>query len=168
MSKVVWFTLFCVLFVSMPFSALAIDLSRLYGHLGPPPQKRSGGAGGKLSNNLSCFCVVKVFNGVYNLIYCKKSRTKKKVAYYVIGLKIYKTMKEKFMLKNCSNSRSNSIKVYANEFFSTKSLNCLMIHKTLLNNICVHNIYRWNTDTDCLIVISLIIRANMVVLVLLQ
>lgn len=38
MSKLIWY----ILFVSLPFSVLGIDLSRLYGHLRPPPQKRSG------------------------------------------------------------------------------------------------------------------------------
>lgn len=38
MSKLIWY----ILFVSLPFSVLCIDLNRLYGHLRPPPQKRSG------------------------------------------------------------------------------------------------------------------------------
>lgn len=38
MSKLIWF----MLFVSLPFSVYGIDLSRLYGHLRPPVQKRSG------------------------------------------------------------------------------------------------------------------------------
>lgn len=32
-----------VIVALLPMRAMAIDLSRLYGHLGPPPQKRSGG-----------------------------------------------------------------------------------------------------------------------------
>lgn len=38
MSKLIWY----IFFVSLPFSVYAIDLSRLYGHLRPPVQKRSG------------------------------------------------------------------------------------------------------------------------------
>lgn len=38
MSRVIWY----LLFVSLPFSVFGIDLSRLYGHLRPPVQKRSG------------------------------------------------------------------------------------------------------------------------------
>lgn len=34
--------IWCMLFVSLPFSVYGIDLSRLYGHLRPPVQKRSG------------------------------------------------------------------------------------------------------------------------------
>lgn len=38
MSKLIWY----IFFVSLPFSVFGIDLSRLYGHLRPPVQKRSG------------------------------------------------------------------------------------------------------------------------------
>jgi len=43
MAKIIWITLFCVLLVAQqPFYVFGIDLSRLYGHLGPPVQKRNG------------------------------------------------------------------------------------------------------------------------------
>lgn len=38
MSKLIWY----IFFVSLPISVFGIDLSRLYGHLRPPVQKRSG------------------------------------------------------------------------------------------------------------------------------
>lgn len=39
MLKVIWLAVF----VSLPFCVFGIDLSRLYGHLGPPVQKRASG-----------------------------------------------------------------------------------------------------------------------------